>query len=120
MTAVKMNSSVKLKHPVFYRYVREKELVMGMRARNESEALQERLHNCLEEISVLSSEYYYLMPKAGFEYVRLNPIDNEHLLAEEVKRVDHTLEFETAERLLLGAQFRKKEINPLDYIYRYN
>ena len=28
------------------------------------------------------------------------------------------LEFEVAERLLLAAQFRKDEINPVDYIYR--
>lgn len=37
---------------------------------------------------------------------------------QETNRVNLTLEFETAERLLLAAQFRKKEINPLDYIYR--
>ena len=33
-------------------------------------------------------------------------------------RVNHVLEFTVAERLLLGAQFRKEEINPLDYIYQ--
>lgn len=58
------------------------------------------------------------MPKKGFEYVRLPPIDNEHVHGQEMLRVLNTLEFETAERLLLGAMYRKKELNPLDYIYR--
>jgi hypothetical protein len=33
-------------------------------------------------------------------------------------RVGNLLEFETVARLLLAAQFRKLEINPLDYIYK--
>ena len=32
-------------------------------------------------------------------------------------RVRNLLEFETVARFLLAAQFRKREINPLDYIY---
>jgi hypothetical protein len=32
-------------------------------------------------------------------------------------RVRNLLEFETVSRFLLAAQYRKAEINPLDYIY---
>ena len=71
----------------------------------------------MEQILNLSTEYYYLMPRSGYEFTKLQPLDNDHLISEEEKRVDHMLEFEVAERLLLGAQLRKKEINPLDYIY---
>lgn len=45
---------------------------------------------------------HFQMPKAGFEYTRLNPVDSDHLWNEEMTRVNHTLEFEYAERLLLG------------------
>jgi hypothetical protein len=57
------------------------------------------------------------MPKAGYEYTLLASIDIRSKLEKELTRVEHTLQFETAERLILGAQFRKDEINPLDYIY---
>ena len=40
------------------------------------------------------------------------------MFCQELTRVNHTLEFEVAERLLLAAQYRKNEVNPLDYIYR--
>ncbi len=76
------------------------------------------LYDCLTEISRLSSEYFYLMPKRGFEFTRLSPVDSAATLRVERARVDHTLELEVAERLLLAAQYRKREVNPLDYIYR--
>ncbi len=58
------------------------------------------------------------MPKKGFEYTMLAPIDYDHTLDQEMQRVDNTLELEVAERLILGAQYRKSQMNPLDYIYR--
>ena len=48
------------------------------------------------------------MPKRGYEYVRLEPIDSEHTLKEEMSRVKNTLEFEAAERLILAAQYRDR------------
>ncbi|QQP37566.1 Hypothetical protein FKW44_017865, partial [Caligus rogercresseyi] len=44
-------------------------------------------------------------------------IYNECSLNRELRLAINLLEFEFAERMLLGAQFRKNEINPLDYIY---
>ena len=76
------------------------------------------MFDTVDEISRLSSEYYYLMPKIGMDYVRLPPIDQKSNHSVEMLRVTNTLEFEVAERLLLGAMYRKKEINPLDYLYR--
>ncbi len=100
------------------RWIKDKRQIEYKRYTNSSEALQVRLFDCLEEIFRLSSEYYHLMPKKGFEYVRLSPIDNDQIHRQELDRVNYTLDLESAERLLLGAQYRKKEINPLDYIYR--
>ncbi len=88
------------------------------RKEDDSETLNKRLFDTMSKIKDLSSEYYYLMPKAGFEYTSLPTIDSKRSLQNEFGRVEHTLQLETAERLILAAQFRKEEINPLDYIYR--
>ena len=53
------------------------------------------------------------MPKRGYEYVRLEPIDSEHTLKEEMSRVKNTLEFEAAERLILAAQYRDRTMQCL-------
>jgi len=79
---------------------------------------QEELTSSIYILMHIVSDYYHLMPKRGFEYTRLEPLDSMQKLNKEFDRVEKTLEFETAERILLGAQFRKNEINPLDYIYR--
>ena len=51
--------------------------------------------------------------KANYEFVRLEPIDNNTKIKKEMDRVMEVLEFEVAERILLGAQFRKHEVNIL-------
>lgn len=68
------------------------------------------LHKVVEKVASLTTDYYYLMPKSGFEFDKLAPIDSEYLWKDEMTRVDHMLEFEVAERFLLGAQYRKEEV----------
>ena len=72
-----------------------------------NEELSRQLFETVQRIHVLSSEYYHLMPKRGYEYVKLEPIDSEHTLQAEMNRVKNTLEFEAAERLILAAQYRE-------------
>ena len=71
------------------------------------EELNRQLFDTVQRIHELSSEYYHLMPKRGYEYVRLEPIDSDQTLRAEMSRVKNTLEFEAAERLILGAQYRE-------------
>ena len=71
------------------------------------EELNRQLFETVQRIHELSSEYYHLMPKRGYEYVRLEPIDSDQTLQAEMSRVMNTLEFEAAERLILGAQYRE-------------
>merc|ERR1712062_936904 len=75
------------------------------------------LDKALVKICQLSSEYYYLVPKPGFEFERVTPIDSSSSLKEEKHRLDLLLEFETAKALVLGAMLRRKEVNPMDYVY---
>ena len=48
--------------------------------------------------------------QGDFEFVKLEPLDNEEKVKAEKIRVMNILEFEVAERLLLGAQYRKQEV----------
>ena len=65
----------------------------------------------LGSICSLSTEYYYLVPKPGFEFERLTPVDSSSELATEKCRLNLLLEFETAKALLLGAMLKKKEVS---------
>ncbi len=77
------------------------------------------LHDSLTEISRLSSDYFHLMPRADAEFTRLEPVDSAEKLAAERARVERTAQLDVAERMLLAAMWRKREINPMDYIYRF-
>ena len=50
------------------------------------------------------------MKQGNYEFVKLEPLDNEEKVKAEKNRVMNILEFEVAERMLLGAQFRKHEV----------
>jgi hypothetical protein len=41
------------------------------------------LFSVLEEISRLSSDFYHIMPKHGFGFTKLQPIDAPHFLEQE-------------------------------------
>jgi hypothetical protein len=99
--------------------VAKKETICQKRANSKApDDLNAKLFEAVQEINDLSSEYYHLMPKMGYDFSKLLPIDQEYLLNQECSRVSNTLDFETSERLILGAQYRRSEINPLDYIYK--
>ena len=75
------------------------------------------LSEVLNKICRLSSEYYFLVPKAGYEFEKVAPIDRTDLLDEEKKRLEYLLEFETSKSMILGAMLKKAEKHPLDYIF---
>ena len=58
------------------------------------------------------------MPQTGYAFLKVSPLDNQWEIERQKNRVNHVLEFEVAERLILGSRHRLKESNPLDYIYR--
>ena len=74
--------------------------------------VNEELHEIAVKLTHLSTEYYYLMPKSGFDFTRLKILDSDYNIKNEENRVNHLLEFEVAERLLLGAMYRKNEVHP--------
>ena len=48
--------------------------------------------------------------KGNYEFIRLEPLDDDDKIKKELDRVMEILEFEVAERILLGAQLRKHEV----------
>jgi ankyrin repeat protein/predicted DNA-binding WGR domain protein len=67
------------------------------------------------QIYEYSSRYYELLPKNSFKNSAVRPLDNEKVLKEEMVILENLTYVEGAVKILLGAQFRQKEVNPLDY-----
>lgn len=71
-----------------------------------------------ENIAKMSNEYFHLVPQAGYEYEKIRPIHDKRSLKNHLRKITNLLDYEMASRILLGAQYRLKEMNPLDYIYK--
>ena len=69
------------------------------------------------KIFQLNNEYYSLVPSSGFEYEKVQIIENEYRVKEEERRLKYLQEFGTAKSILLGAMLRKNVIHPFDYIF---
>ncbi|XP_025104527.1 LOW QUALITY PROTEIN: tankyrase-like protein [Pomacea canaliculata] len=80
-------------------------------------SLEEYQQNC-EKIASLTNEFYHLVPVGGFEYDVIRPIRDLSVLKEHMRLVADLMDMEVASKILLGSQYRLKEMNPLDYIYR--
>jgi hypothetical protein len=64
----------------------------------------------------VSNQFYRLMPLAGFESCTLPIVDNEHLIQQFDKAIEHMLEFEVAGQLVTAAAHRQKEVDAYSYI----
>ncbi|XP_045173685.2 poly [ADP-ribose] polymerase tankyrase-like [Mercenaria mercenaria] len=73
--------------------------------------------NC-EKISALSTEYYSLIPQEGYSYDKVEPLVNRSHITAEMRLISNLLDLETASKILLGAQYKLNECNPLDYMYQ--
>ena len=58
------------------------------------------------------------MPQSGYAYVRLTPISSRDMLKTFFDRINNLIELELASKIMAGATLRKKQINPMDYVYR--
>ncbi|XP_052272329.1 poly [ADP-ribose] polymerase tankyrase-like isoform X2 [Dreissena polymorpha] len=75
-------------------------------------------HDFCVKISQLSTDYYSLIPVQGYAYERVEPLRNTATIRQHMRLLNTLLDIETASRIMLAAQHRIHEINPLDYIYR--
>lgn len=70
-----------------------------------------------EQIAELSNRFYELIPHAEYTVESIPPLDNENHLNQKFTMLSNLAEIQTAAKILLGAHYRAKEINPLDYCY---
>ncbi len=60
------------------------------------------------QVALLSSEYYHLVPKSGYAYEKIQPIDKSLILNRERGIVHNLLDYVMAAKMLAGAQYRLK------------
>lgn len=94
------------------------ELVVEIEKNRSSLTFDQTEHqsNC-EKITELSTEYYSLIPQEGYAYDKVQPLNTKPLIQQQLRLISNLLDLETASKILLGAQHRIKEKNPLDYMY---
>ena len=88
------------------------------KVRNSGHKYENELSDLFNKCCKLSNQYYCLVPTSGFEFEKVPPIDSEHVLNHEEKKLKYLQEFETAKSILLGAMLRKDIIHPLDYVFK--
>ncbi|XP_033735456.1 poly [ADP-ribose] polymerase tankyrase-like [Pecten maximus] len=73
--------------------------------------------NC-EKISKLTNEYYHLIPHQGFTFEKIAPINSYKSLKDHMKVLSDLLDLECASKMLLAAQSKLSQMNPLDYVHQ--
>ncbi|XP_046544640.1 poly [ADP-ribose] polymerase tankyrase-like [Haliotis rubra] len=89
----------------------------GSGREEQTEEKKEKYQANCEEVAKLSSEYYQVIPQVGFAYEKIRPLDQLNDLKKQIRLVSYLLDYEVASKMLLGAMYREKEVNPLDYVY---
>ncbi len=81
---------------------------------------EEKINNITKisnDIMILSSRYYELIPKEKYKESFIQPFGTIEEVQQEIQMIDNLFYVERAVNILLGAQSKIKEINPLDYVY---
>ena len=98
-----------------------KELTNPMNRVNEDNKKREEKINNITKISndimILSSRYYELIPKEKYKNTFIQPFGTINEVQSEILMLDNLSYVERAVNILLGAQSQSKKINPIDYVY---
>lgn len=92
-------------------------LVEDMKKRVMTKEETELYQTRYEEISKLTNEYYHLLPCKGYAHEKINPISDHKKLIEQSRLLADLLDLECASKILLGAECKLSQMNPLDYVY---
>ncbi|XP_057309492.1 poly [ADP-ribose] polymerase tankyrase-like isoform X2 [Hydractinia symbiolongicarpus] len=85
--------------------------VFGAAARDSTET-------AYAEIERLSNEFFMLLPTDHHKYTSVQPINNLNALEEQEKNLLYVTELSSTMKILLAAQHKAKDINPLDYCFK--
>ncbi|KAM3589297.1 hypothetical protein VKS41_000165 [Umbelopsis sp. WA50703] len=73
------------------------------------------LHHML---ALLSNDYYLLIPKSTDSTYGIKPLSTRRILGEEESRLSNLKYFNYTANVLMAAQHRNDEMNPLDYVHK--
>eukprot|EP01022_Parablepharisma_sp_SALTPOND_P016007 TRINITY_DN2302_c3_g1_i1.p1 TRINITY_DN2302_c3_g1~~TRINITY_DN2302_c3_g1_i1.p1 ORF type:complete len:1273 (+),score=196.37 TRINITY_DN2302_c3_g1_i1:5084-8902(+) len=82
------------------------------------EAKVEALEEMYDQINEISSQYYELLPQAAYREFKPPPLVSKQQLNSQHVIIEDLINIESASKLLLGAQSKLAEMNPLDYCYK--
>ena len=86
----------------------------------EKQHKKENINEYLKLIDSLnreSSKYYQLIPQLNYEFDRLIPISDDKEYESQLSQLNQLSDYQFAIKLLMGAYYSQKRINPYDYIY---
>ncbi|XP_050400368.1 poly [ADP-ribose] polymerase 1 [Patella vulgata] len=70
------------------------------------------------ELSELNSEYFRKTPRTQFAFDKMSPITCISDFNRELSMIRNLLNMERAAKILLGAMYNHKDVNPMDYVYK--
>ena len=73
-----------------------------------------------KEIAQLSEKYFHIVPRSGFVYAEVHPLNDQNVVKAEMKKLDFLLNFQAATRVLLGAHKFDNKHNPCDFVLDYS
>ncbi|XP_041468095.1 poly [ADP-ribose] polymerase tankyrase-like isoform X1 [Lytechinus variegatus] len=80
-------------------------------------AMNERIE-IYDKMAALSSDFYMLVPNDSFTHQSMEPINDANTVETLMQHLADMADLELTGNLMLGAQHRVADMNPLDYIYR--
>ena len=84
---------------------------------NKSKENLDEYASVIETINLKSNEFYQLIPQFDYEFDSLAPIDNYNEYENQLSLILQLIDYQYAMKILMGAYYSMKTINPIDYIY---
>ena len=82
------------------------------------EAKAEVLEDLYNQINDISSRYYEMIPQSQYRTFRPPPLSSQEQINSQFTLIEDLLNIESASKILLAAQSRINEENPLDYCFK--
>ncbi|XP_033100570.1 poly [ADP-ribose] polymerase tankyrase-like [Anneissia japonica] len=83
------------------------------RLRNENLIQEiEKYQGLMEEINLLSNEFYELIPHINFSYTNTSPLTDDNTLKEAAELIANLLDYEVASKVILAARYRQQGTLP--------
>jgi len=76
-----------------------------------------KVQECFDEMSELSNTFYELIPHTNFSHTMMQPLTDNVSVMAKIQMITDLTDVCLARKLIIGATFKIKQVNPLDYCY---